>query len=244
MQQIQPPAMQPLRDLALTGSVGAQVSDQLLGSQRLILADGRELQPAPRRNLSWQWQTTDHNQRLTAELDGITAWQPIAVNPPYYLDTDNATLGEIATSLTGAQLAHLHAMPSVPREQMAITAAQLRRVFTPKQLPLTEEPQLTKESTPIPHLTLFMMSDEYGGSRFGTRRHFDYGPIAVLPQYREEATRAMPLQEHKGITYLIVRNQHAEQDYAQLLYDLGLVLINTRLETEFTPRWMPRGQDT
>lgn len=224
MQQIQPAGMQPVHNLPLTGVIGAQVLDQLLASQRLILADERALQPGQRRTLSWQWQSSGTAQRLVPMLKDLTAWQPIAVTPPYYIDTVNAAIGEITTPLTGAELAHLYAMPPVPNEQMAKTAAQLRRVFTPKQLPLPEEPQLTKESTPIPRLTLAIAKGMDSKPIFGVRVYFDYGPI-VIPFSGSLIAGAKPsslLETHNGQSYLIERDPNAESDYLLQLQNLEL----------------------
>ncbi|MFD1007465.1 DEAD/DEAH box helicase [Oceanisphaera ostreae] len=224
MQQMQLPGLQSVHELPLTGPVGAQILDQLLLSQRLILADDRTLQAGQRHTLHWEWQASGTAQRLTSKLEGLTHWEPIAVTPPYYLDRDNATIGEIATPLAGSQLAHLYTMPPVPNEQMAVTAAHLRQVFTPKQLPLAQEPELFRETTPIPHLTLAIEQGTNGHSLFGMRLHFDYGPIAVpcngslLPNVPPRPLSL--LQEHNGHTYQIERNAPAEYGYALQLHKL------------------------
>lgn len=198
---------------------------------------------APRRVLSWQWQASNTEQHLLAELEGLTDWQPISVTPPYYLDRDNAAMGEIATPLSGSQLTHLYNMPPVPNEQMAITAAQLRRVFTPKQLPLTEEPQLIKESTPIPHLTLTMVPGVNGVQLPGTELHFDYGPITIAPSHLGKPTADLPVQEHDGRTYFIERNEKAEIDYGLQLHDLGLWPNAVPKDTEPKEIWLPNTSD-
>ncbi|GAA3710002.1 DEAD/DEAH box helicase [Oceanisphaera sediminis] len=235
-------AQQTTDGLPLTGTEGALVLNQLLLSQRLELAENRPVQAAPRRTLSWQWQQADSEHRLIAELEGVTNWEPIAVTPPCYLDRDNATIGEIATPLSGFQLAHLYAMPPVPREQMAITAAHLRRAFTPAQLPLTKEPTLLKENTPIPHLTLTPTQGINGVPVPGAQLHFDYGPIALPPLYHGFNTEPL-LQEHDGQAYLIERHETAEQEYACQLQDLGLWPSAALNDIGLKDTWMPNTND-
>ena len=222
MQQLQQPGLQSCHDLLLTGTAGAQVLNQLQLSRRLILADGQFLHTAPQRTLHWQWQTSDTEQRLLAELEGVTNWEPIAVTPPYYLDRDNAVIGEIAPPLTGSQLAHLYNMPPAPNEHMPMVSAQLRRVFKPEQLPLAKEPPLVTEAPPVPHLTLTMTQSEHGAPIPAAQLHFDYGPIALAPLYHGAFNTESLLQQHDGQAYLIERQDSAEKEYALQLQDLGL----------------------
>lgn len=243
----------------LAGTSGRKILDLLLLTQRLMHQDQRPLQTAPSRVLSWHWQPSEREQRLTAKLEDMKDWQVIAVTPPCYLDPVHATIGEIETTLTGSELAHLSTMPAVPNEQMAMTALQLRRVFTPQQLPLQAEPEFLREDTPIPHLTLTRAQGVNGQSLLGARINFDYGPIS-LPAISRVAPRlhgaaapsALPLsllQEHDGRTYLIERDEHAEQHYIQQLCELDLwqrTLLDTQADTQADKTqnfWAPASQD-
>ncbi len=220
--------------LQLQGEEGRQALAQLLPSQRLLLADDRTLQAAPQRALSWQWQQSDTEQRLVAKLDGVTRWELITVTPPCYLDKDHACIGEIATPLSSTRLAHLCAMPPVPKEKMPTIAAHLRRAFTPEQLPLEQEPELITADTPIPHLILTMGQTQERLPRPGAQLQFDYAGIVQRPCYSSDFPKQAQIHEHQGHQYLVKRNEAAEHGYCNQLYDLGLCR-NTELDDLWTP---------
>lgn len=220
------PLQQSTGTFLLQGGEGRHALMQLLHSRRLMLAEtDLFIQAAQPRELHWQWQESDGEHRLLARLEGVENWEPIAVTPPCYLDRDKATIGDILTPLSGPRLVHLCAMPPVPRQDMALTAAHLRRVFTPEQLPLTEEPSLLRVDTPVPHLTLTVARLQNGMVLPGTRLHFDYGALPLPPCYRPPFPDQPQLQEHDGRQYLVERDWPEEVRYCDRLYDLGLRLF-------------------
>ncbi|MBM7456338.1 superfamily II DNA or RNA helicase [Oceanisphaera litoralis] len=221
--------------LTLQGEDGHQALTHLLPSRRLMPAFGNQpLRQDEPRPLSWHWQASDDGQQLVARLEGLPQWQLLAVHPPCYLNREKGIIGDIITPLSGERIAHLCAMPPVPKEQMAITSAHLRRAFTPEQLPLEQEPELITADTPVPHLVLTVAQTPEGLPRPGAQLHFDYAGIVQRPCYFSEVPEQAQIHEHGGRQYLIKRNETAEHDYCDRLYDLGLWL-NTRLDELWTP---------
>ncbi|GHA13713.1 DEAD/DEAH box helicase [Oceanisphaera arctica] len=209
--------------LSLQGEDGYLALTRLLSSQRLMPVFGNQpLQQAEPRALNWAWQETNAGQQLVARLDGLTDWQLLAVNPPCYLNRKKAIIGDIITPLSSDRIAHLCDMPPVPKEQMAITAAHLRRAFTPEQLPLEQEPELVTADTPIPHLTLTMAQTQEGLPQPGAQLHFEYSGIVQRPCYFSNFPEQAQIHDHGGHQYLVKRNKAAENGYCDQLYDLGL----------------------
>ncbi|MFH7585763.1 DEAD/DEAH box helicase [Oceanimonas smirnovii] len=231
------PASSPFYNdtLILRGEDGHEALTRLFLTQRLFTAKGsRPIQQGKPRTLSWKWQASAKGHQLNAKLEGLSGWKLLATEPPCYLDTKNATIGDIITPLHTERLAHLCAMPPVPDEQMAMAAVQLRRAFTTEQLPLAREPDFVTADTPIPHLLLTVVHTPSGASRPGGRLYFEYADIILPPAYDVVNPEPSAIYEHQGRQYLVKRDYQAEKDACDWLFGLNLYL-HTELDHLWTP---------
>ncbi len=209
--------------LTFAGEDGYQVLTRLLPGRRLLPPFGNQpLRKAEPRPLSWVWKNRRAGQQLVARLEGVSGWKLLATEPPCYFDADHAAIGEIITPLGAERLVHLCAMPPVPAEQMAMAAVQLRRAFTPEQLPLAQEPDFVTLDTPVPHLVLAVTATSKPVP--GARLHYDYGDMNLPPDYVSAVTEPIAMHQHQGRQYLVKRDLVAEKRACEQLKALNLDL--------------------
>ncbi|WP_066959301.1 SNF2-related protein [Microbulbifer sp. Q7] len=217
--------------LGLIGEQGRRALMLLLDSGRFYFEDCA-LQRGPARRLSWQWQAQDGNtQQLRAQLEGIDDsghWQLLPVAPPYYLDTENATIGDITTPLPAAQLQHLLAMPAVSKEELGLMAVQMRQKIPATQLPLPVEPRLETVTRYTPHITLVSCALDHLKLP-ALKLHFDYAGFPLPPAYSRHFDGPESTFEQDGTYYHIQRDLEAERQHCDGIYQQGLYLIPEEL---------------
>ncbi|MCA0892558.1 DEAD/DEAH box helicase [Microbulbifer agarilyticus] len=216
--------------LELSGEPGRRALPYLLNSKRFYFEEER-IQQGPARALQWTWQPEqDGKLQLTASLDGLDKgnWDIIPTNPPCYLDTERARLGDIATPLPTAQLLHLLAMPAVPASDVGLMSVELRQRVPLEQLPLPVEPSLTVVRTFTPHITL--VGCDFNHYKLpALKLHFDYGGFALAPSYSRHYAGQEITQEQDGDYIRIIRDEEAEQRCRDRIHEQGLYLIQENL---------------
>ncbi|MCQ3828654.1 DEAD/DEAH box helicase [Microbulbifer elongatus] len=217
--------------LGLVGEEGRRALSYLLDSHRFYFED-ELIRRGPTRTLCWRWQENDDgSQQLQAQFEGADSeqdWRLVAVSPPCYLDTENATLGDIASPLPTAQLTHLLHMPAVAADDIGRMSVALRQRIPKPQLPLPVEPKLTRIDTFTPHITLVGCDfDHY--KLPALKLHFDYGGFALAPLYSLDYQGEEITQEKDGNYFHIIRDTDGENRCCDQIYDQGLYLIPEQL---------------
>ena len=208
----------------LSAESGALALQQMLSSHRLRLSgSGAFIRPAAQRKLQWHWHESGNTFQLSAELDGLTDWQLIALEPPSYLDVASTTIGAIDADLDGARLQHLMRMPAVSRSEMKDVATALRQTLRRDQLPLPDENELIECDTPRARLTVISVTDSKGMRMPGLQLLFDYQGLPVSVDHLDD-TEPVFLGTHQGRQYRVQRNKVMEREFFAVLLDTGLVL--------------------
>ena len=219
--------------LELRGESGHRALVHLLGCGRFY-CDDTAIRRGPAKTLDWNWQASGDKQQLTPILEGIddpAQWLPIPVSPPVYLDMENATVGDILTSVPGNQLAHLCAMPPVSESEMTQMAVQMRQLIPREQLPLPVEPKVSQVSEFTPCLTLLTV--DLGHHRLpAIKLHFEYAGFALPASYSEDFDGVEVLRERGDHHYQITRAIEAEDNRCDEIYQLGFFLMQDELGGE------------
>ena len=227
--------------LELIGEQGRRALTLLLDSGRFYL-DDTALQRAPGRQLSWHWQTQGaHQHQLTPILEGLASrdqWQLIPVTPPCYLDTENAAIGDIATSLPSRQLQHLLEMPAVSDQELGLMSVQLRQKIPATQLPLPAEPKLHTVETFTPKITLVGCDlDQY--KLPALKLSFDYAGFSLTPAYSRHFEGPDITRERNGIYFHIKRDMEEEHRRSDQIHESDLYLIPETLGGQ-EEIWLPQ----
>ena len=226
--------------LGLIGEQGRRALMLLLNSGRFYF-DGSIIERGPGRQLDWQWQPLDSGeQQLTAALEGIDKrdqWHLIPVNPPCYLDTESAVIGDITTTLPTGQLQHLLDMPAVSEEELGLMAVQLRQKIPTTQLPLPVEPRLETVTTHTPHITLVSCDLEHVKLP-ALKLHFDYAGFPLVAPYSRHYDGPDATRERDGTYYHIHRDMEQERRCCDEIYQRGLYLIPEELGGQ-EEIWLP-----
>ncbi|WP_158681626.1 DEAD/DEAH box helicase [Microbulbifer pacificus] len=228
------PRINAVGQLGLIGEQGRQALTHLCYSGRFYFED-TPIQRGAARALTWHWQAHDNNSRqLIAELEGIesgTAWKLIPVNPPSYLNTDTAEVGDIVTPLPTGQLAHLLEMPPVSETDLGLMSVQLRQIIPAAHLPLPVEPRLRTIREFTPHITLVGCDlDHY--KLPALKLHFDYAGFALPPPYSKQFDGAEKTVAQDNTYFHIVRDLEAEHHCCDRIHAQGLYLIPEALGSQ------------
>ena len=226
--------------LGLAGEQGRRALALLLDSGRFYWEDA-PLQRAAGKRLSWHWQAEGKDKRrLIATLEGLedrNQWQLIPVFPPCYLDTENASIGDVTTTLPTGQLQHLLEMPAVSDEQLGLMAVQLRQKIPASQLPLPVEPRLETVTTFTPHITLVSCDLEHLKLP-ALKLHFEYAGFPFAPPYSRHYDGPEETRERDGTYYHIQRDPAEERRRCDAIYQQGLYLIPESLGGQ-EEIWLP-----
>lgn len=208
----------------IAGEDGGLALKHLLNSRRLYLKNEPLLCAEPLKP-DWQWLKEGTSWSLRLDLSGRYDIQLLEVVPPYYLDTENATLGLVDTPLAPAQLQHLANMPAVPKAYMQEVAIQLRATIDIDQLPLPQEPNIQTLNTPIPRLVLMPCVNSYNQEIPALMLEFIYGDFSMSPTYLETA-QLHETRTFRDKYYYIERDIVAEEAACARLEKQGLTIFD------------------
>ncbi|MCH8529932.1 MAG: DEAD/DEAH box helicase [Saccharospirillum sp.] len=210
--------------IELEGAAGRLALNHMLATGRLFF-NGKNVRSAATQGLAWRWQQTEEGYQLRPVIPGRAHWHLLDTEPPCYLDAEEGRIGELTTDIETAQLAHLRAMPAVPKEAISEVAVALRQHFNPNQLPLpVPEPRVVTANKPTPCLTLVCTTLNNQPRLPVALFHFNYEGERVEPRYQGSPQETVELRENDGQTVRIVRQFDQELDLGDALKERGLEL--------------------
>jgi hypothetical protein len=160
-------------------------------------------------SLQTHWYQQENSWQLELDLDGCENWLIINVEPPHYLNTQTAEVGEISTELTARQILHFQTMPSIPAEAMGELAVGLRQYFTSEKLALPEEIIIEEITQFTPFLTAIKLHIPALGDVPAFEVSFLYGDLDVEPDYDRNA-EPIRFYQHENTQFKVVRDLQAE----------------------------------
>jgi len=227
----------------IEGEAGAFLLDQVLRTERMYWMGTSNsvflpIQLLPTTSLSWHWEEGDEGQHLLPEIQGVSDWEILPVNPPRYMDLERKGIGALQSLLDSQQITHLLQLPPIEPAQMAEFSATLRCYLTPEQVPLPEELDTVIENTPTPCLRVFVGEVDGGVILPGALVAFEYGGYRVDLDLDAMISTHPEVCVQNGKTYLVQRDVTAEEVWLQQLlsYELGLV----RRMGGFHDVWVPK----
>jgi superfamily II DNA or RNA helicase len=229
----------------LVGETGALLLRLALATGRLQL-DGlieTPLQAGPPRECTWHW-SHDAQGRQRLQLDLPANHQVIATQPAFYLDGDNARLGELQSSVAPHIFDQLLRTPPLNEADVLLVRQHLPRLLGAQEasLPLPDMPDAAPAGTPVLRLVLTRGAFRHlGGGRLQERMAlirpwFDYpNGISVAA-----AQNAPPyLRQRSGERWLTLqRDIEGEARAWRLIYATGLESWGDR----FGPQLVAEGE--
>ncbi len=211
----------------ISGNIGHLALLKLLQTGRLywLNGDNPPLTAGASKELPFSWQHEDNNYQLKLAIPDTTLL--VLTEPPLYIDTQIATVGEFkGLSLTAEQLKKVLSIPAVPEEmadefsRRLVTEHPQLSLPTPKSVALSQVDGLT----PVPVLRLFgQQVDNLYGHLIGVA--FRYGDFTLTVNKPE--SHSLLQDEHQ--LYRISRDTEAEQQALETLAELGLSMLPVKL---------------
>jgi superfamily II DNA or RNA helicase len=202
---------------------------------RRMLASGRchwreqdtpALNPAPPRELRFQWEAMEDGRRLEAHLQP-PAQHIVRIEGFWYVDLERLEVGRLVhPHLSPEQVTSLLQAPVIPDHRLEELSRQLLTEAAEYELPLPAELDIERirieGEAPVPHLLLHSreeLSENREPRRFHCARlRFGYGPVRL-----DEAGTQTLVQGDKRL-YHVQRDPQAEQAAMEGLSALGLRL--------------------
>ncbi|CCQ10564.1 putative protein with helicase domain [Pseudoalteromonas luteoviolacea B = ATCC 29581] len=123
-------------NLIISGEWGVHALTQMARTKRLFFSASRTpLVIGQARKLVFNWLEQNSDWSLALNLDNESTWQLIQTEPPMYLDPSNIQLGVVQTVLSGRQLAHCRAMPSIPDGRLEQVISRFQALLGPNVIP-------------------------------------------------------------------------------------------------------------
>ncbi|WP_339897386.1 DEAD/DEAH box helicase [uncultured Gilvimarinus sp.] len=208
----------------LSGEAGRLALTHMLITRRLFFK-GQTVRPLPSQTVSWRWEQTQKGYQLHADLADHPHWHLLPTEPPCFLDTETAGIGELIATVDAAQLAHLQSMPPVPDEQIQSVAVTLRQQFSQDRLPLpVAEPELITADQPTPCLSLTLIDIADHPRLPALFIHFEYADQRVEPHYDIEPFNPVELHQVGERTIQVCRNIDEEVNWIEQIHQLGFIL--------------------
>lgn len=211
----------------ISGNIGHLALLKLLQTGRLywLNGDNPPLTAGASKELPFSWQHEDNNYQLKLAIPDTTLL--VLTEPPLYIDTQIATVGEFKDlSLSAEQLKKVLSIPAVPEEmadefsRRLVTEHPQLSLPTPKSVALSQVDGLS----PVPLLRLFgQQVDNLYGHLIGVA--FRYGDFTLTVNKPEN--HSLLQNEHQ--LYRISRDTEAEQQALETLAELGLSMLPVKM---------------
>ncbi len=131
----------PYSDLSFKGTVGVQLLQRILATQRCFwedIATENLLKNGQQKTIRFKWEKETKSKTKSLQLvsDLASNERLIGTEPPYYINIDTKTLGPLKTALTLPQLELMLSMPPVPEQSLNKVSLKLLRDDLEQQVPL------------------------------------------------------------------------------------------------------------
>jgi len=198
------------------------------GRARLGAVDGLSLSDGPPRRAGFAWVTMPSGQQvMRAMTENGAQLTPLALAPPWYVDTANGTCGLLETGIAPVRAAALASAPPVDPKVAHLVAGRLGALpGGPIPVPVRPRREEVRNIPPQPVLKL-MAVEAYGNPVGGRRRHhfrherpvqtlpalcpsFDYGGLRCAPAPGKG--KIAPLEQvEPGLVRLVHRDTAGER---------------------------------
>ncbi|MFK8082144.1 MAG: SNF2-related protein [Granulosicoccus sp.] len=205
------------RELTIEGDIGHLLMNKLIDCGRCYWGSDREqaLTRSDARSLQFDWsQNDDDNYILSTTLPGVTNWQLIPSDPPWYIDADEQCAGQLENSPSVALLAQFIEAPPLPVAHAQAVSNYLASRLPDTSLPLPAAPNFVRiDESPKPVLVLQSREDSPDIRDFFASIKFRYADY-VLPFDGMEADATLEGKTTDGSPLVLKRDLPAEIRYS------------------------------
>ncbi|MFK7996788.1 MAG: SNF2-related protein, partial [Granulosicoccus sp.] len=205
------------RELTVEGDIGHLLMNKLIECGRCYWGADREkaLSKSNSLSLQFQWEknSSDH-YILTTTLPGVSNWQLIPSDPPWYIDADELVAGQLENTPSVALLAQFIEAPPLPVAHAQAVSNYLASRLPDTSLPLPSAPNFVRiDETPNPVLVLQSREDSPDIRDFFASIKFRYADY-VLPFDGMEADATLEGKTADGSPLVLKRDLQAEIRYS------------------------------